>query len=65
MVLRSPYFSISKLATDFVTDLTDGLLLGDDSWLATDFVTDLTDGLLLGDSKVVFYCPGINLYQGG
>jgi hypothetical protein len=35
------------LATDFVTDLTDGLSVGDGVGLATDFVTDLTDGFLL------------------
>jgi CHAT domain-containing protein len=37
------------LATDFVTDLTDGLVAGDEVGLATDFVTDLTDGLVAGD----------------
>ncbi len=37
------------LATDFVTDLTDWLWVGDGAWLATDFVTDLTDWLWVGD----------------
>ncbi len=37
----------------FLTDLTDGFLVGDRDLLATDFLTDLTDGFLVGDRFLV------------
>jgi cobaltochelatase CobN len=51
------------LAADFVTDLTDGLLVGEEGWLAADFVTDLADGFLVGEkvSGGTFPIPGIQL----
>jgi hypothetical protein len=38
----------SWLAADFVTDLTDWLLVGLWAWLAADFEADVADGLLVG-----------------
>ncbi len=37
----------------FLTDLTDGFLVGDKDLLATDFLTDLTDGFLVGDKDLL------------